>query len=64
MDLEALGQPSPYTYEIEMAALAHENRRIQLMEEDQKCESTSGNKQAKVLSILAASVHMLTTMLG
>ena len=48
--------------EIKIAALKHEERRIQLMQED--ASSVKGDRKAGFLSFLKAPLQMLAALLG
>ena len=52
--------------EIAMVALAHENRRVQFMDEDQTpAQQAAGETQKTgILSFLAAPLHLLASLMG
>ena len=53
-------------YEIQMAALKHEERRIQLLNEDDAwgLPQVQSNRKTGFLSFLAAPLQMLAAMMG
>ena len=50
--------------EIEMAALAHENRRIQMLDESEPCGPARTEQKSGLLTLLQAPLTALSILMG